>query len=316
MNYTDWTPFGARASGYLTAATWGDSRLLVSSTDGDCFLVDLLTRAVAPQRLAANEDGILADLSRCRVPPTARKSGERILLSAATQWPWFYVWTPSDGGAAASDAVHGPVQRVESSADLATIAVGSGKQVLGPNQMHAALELWSVQWSGNRFDAVHYAGLARRLLGVAVYQIVWDPQGAWIAVLTGAKSQDHMFLTMLDASTLGILDVVEIPQFAFAAKLWTDEFGGTLCISTPDGVETRSVDDLRECSWAAFSASVDGPTCVDMNSGTVYTNGCAFDSRGRPVRSFSSLPDCQSLTAVSGGLVGLSAAGILRHWQF
>lgn len=192
--HRDWHAF----PGGLTApelAYAGGTSALVSSWGGRCHVIDWEALTVSEQPLL--ERVVLAGtpVSGFLASPRVRQAGSRTLFAAATKTAAACVWCPGDEVALRVSSVGSPVTHVGISPDLSSLAIGSGFYPLSESSHPGAIvELWDLDWSGDRVVQATPAAEARHLPGAGLNALEWSDNGDWLAVHTGARSQDRGYV--------------------------------------------------------------------------------------------------------------------------
>lgn len=318
--YKDWAAFKLNAAGtlgYPRLECLDQHRVIVSSWDGRCYLLDFQSQIVTP---CPPVNTRLPVAGNCAKALSVGMSESGPICAAAMDVGWTSIWHLGDHKAASIYPVKpGPVSAVAIHPKGHRIALGLGYYSLAPGEATKAyVELWTLD------SPPQFSGFCR-IPGIVVDQLAWDEMGNRLLVVSGDLQQQSGHVVILDGDTLAAGDIEPI-EFALCkgAHFCGDE--EALLIASGQ-MEIRKTDNLSTVRWRLFPDSEiwsDGSSRGDIYQAAIspcrevaiMNNGLLVDCWEGRIAGLPALPDCTGIAALQNGdCVGISSAGIVRVWD-
>jgi hypothetical protein len=297
------------ASGFCDAVVVAPDRVLLSTWHTRrCLLVDLKSRAILPQPIAAAANMRLP-AGDCLASPTA-SSGKPFIFAVASRSWWASVWQEGDVASRTVECESGVVNATALNSKGDILALGTGFYPLDPaNEPQAAVELWSLGEDGEQFIN------RRSLPGVAVDQLCWTAHEDRLVVVSGSRSQSAGHLVVLSVEGLQILDVVDL-RSAFCGAMRISEDDDRVAIVLRGLIETRSLDELSNPGRRMSVDPTDYRSGISRDLRTVLmTNGCRVDLVRREVQRLPEIQGYQCVVQLDDGRIfGVDGDGIGCLW--
>jgi hypothetical protein len=286
----------------------GSDQVLVSAFGPCCYLVNSATGSVRPEPQVSRPLG-MGGVELGLALRTPSVEGDPPTCGVAARTGWASVWRL---GADAATGLYprrwGPVNCLALAPRADTIALGLGYYPLDHTEVHAGVEIWSVD--GNTCIG------SRSVPGVSVDVLIWSNDPAGLIALTGARSQGCGFLVMLDAGSLALLDVIETNASMYCAGGVFGAGERQLVLVSPLSVEIRRAVEPYDIVWQFTpSAEVSDAAICPEREQVLLPTGQLVDLQTRSVVQLEPLPGCVGVAVhPDGGYYGIAETGILRQW--
>ena len=297
------------ASGFCDAVVVAPDRGLLSAWHTRrCLLVDLKSRTILPQPIAAAANMRLP-AGECLASPTASSMKPLIFVVASRSW-WASVWQEGDVASRTVECESGVVNATALNSKGDLLALGTGFYPLDPaTEPQAAVELWSLGEDGEHFIN------RRSLPGVAVDQLCWTAHEDRLVVVTGSRSQSAGHLVVLAVEGLQILDVVDL-RSAFCGGMRISEDDDRVAVVLGGLIEIRSLDDLSRLGRAVSVDQTNYRSWISRDLRTaLLTNGCRVDLARREIHRLPEIHGYQCVVQLDDGRIfGVDADGVGCLW--
>jgi hypothetical protein len=288
----------------------GSDHVLVSAWGPGCYLVNTATGSIESEPRVSHTITIGSSGLELGTELTSLSvEGDPPICGVAARTGWANVWRlGADAAAELYPRRCGPVNCLALAPHADTIALGLGYYPLDHTEVHAGVETWSV-------DGSTCIG-SRSVPGVSVDVLIWSNNPAGLIALTGARSQDHGFLIMLDADSLALLDVVETNASMYGAGGVFGAGERELVLVSRLVVEIRRAVEPYDIAWQFTpSGSVHDAAICPEREQVLLTTGQLVDLQTRAVVQLEPLPGCIGVAVhPDGGYYGIAETGILRQW--